>query len=76
MTILFVGDIHLKSARVLPAVDRAVAMTGADGVVVLGDVCDDWDATARATHAMVAAPDKDEGMRAFFEKRPPNWEAV
>ena len=47
MTILFVGDIHLKSARVLPAVDRAVAMTGADGVVFLGDVCDDWDATAR-----------------------------
>lgn len=33
MTVLFVGDIHLKSARVLPAVDRAVAMTGTDGVV-------------------------------------------
>lgn len=40
MTILFVGDIHLKSTRVLPAVDQAVAMTGADGVVLLGDVCD------------------------------------
>lgn len=53
MTVLFVGDIHLKSARVLPAVDRAVAMTGADGVVFLGDVCDDWDATAREAVAAV-----------------------
>jgi enoyl-CoA hydratase/carnithine racemase len=44
--------------------------------VIAADDADDWDATARATHAMVAAPDKDEGMRAFFEKRPPNWEAV
>lgn len=53
MTTLFVGDIHLKSARVLPAVDRAVAMTGADGVVFLGDVCDDWDVTAREAVAAV-----------------------
>ncbi len=53
MTVLFVGDIHLKSARVLPAVDRAVAMTGADGVVFLGDVCDDWGATAREAVAAV-----------------------
>ena len=53
MTVLFVGDIHLKSARVLPAVDRAVAMTGADGVVFLGDVCDDWDVTAREEVAAV-----------------------
>lgn len=53
MTTLFVGDIHLKSARVLPAVDRAVAMTGADGVVFLGDVCDDWGATAREAVAAV-----------------------
>ena len=53
MTVLFVGDIHLKSARVLPAVDRAVAMTGADGVVFLGDVCDDWDITAREAVAAV-----------------------
>jgi len=44
--------------------------------VIAADDADDWDATARATHAMVAAPDKDEGMRAFFEKRLPNWEAV
>ncbi|KAB5865483.1 metallophosphoesterase, partial [Bifidobacterium adolescentis] len=53
MTTLFVGDIHLKSARVLPAVDRAVAMTGADGVVFLGDICDDWGATAREAVAAV-----------------------
>ena len=53
MTVLFVGDIHLKSARVLPAVDRAVAMTGAVGVVFLGDVCDDWDVTAREAVAAV-----------------------
>lgn len=53
MTVLFVGDIHLKSARVLPAVDRAVAMTGTDGVVFLGDVCDDWDVTAREAVAAV-----------------------
>ena len=53
MTVLFVGDVHLKSARVLPAVDRAVAMTGAVGVVFLGDVCDDWDATARQAVAAV-----------------------
>ena len=53
MTILFVGDIHLKSARVLPAVNRAVAMTGAVGVVFLGDVCDDWDVTAREAVAAV-----------------------
>ena len=36
----------------------------------------EWDVTARATNAMVAAPDKDEGMRAFFEKRPPDWNVV
>ena len=53
MTVLFVGDIHLKSARVLPAVDRAVAMTGTDGVVFLGDVCDDWGVTAREAVAAV-----------------------
>lgn len=53
MTVLFVGDVHLKSARVLPAVDRAVAMTGAVGVVFLGDVCDDWDVTAREAVAAV-----------------------
>lgn len=53
MTVLFVGDVHLKSARVLPAVDRAVAMTGADGVVFLGDICDDWGATAREAVAAV-----------------------
>ncbi len=47
MTVLFVGDVHLKSARVLPAVDRAVAATGANEIVFLGDVCDDWDVTAR-----------------------------
>ena len=50
---LFVGDIHLKSARVLPAVDRAVAMTGTDGVVFRGDVGDDWDVTAREAVAAV-----------------------
>jgi enoyl-CoA hydratase/carnithine racemase len=44
--------------------------------VIAADDAEDWDATARATHAMVTAPDKDEGMRAFFEKRPPNWELV
>ena len=53
MTVLFVGDVHLKSARVLPAVDRAVAVTGAVGVVFLGDVCDDWDVTAREAVAAV-----------------------
>ena len=52
-----------------------ISMQAIDEVVTADDP-DDWDATARATHAMVAAPDKDEGMRAFFEKRPPNWEAV
>ena len=51
MTVLFVGDIHLKSARVLPAVDRAVAMTGTDGVVFLGDVCDDWNDRLRERFA-------------------------
>lgn len=53
MTVLFVGDVHLKSARVLPAVDRAVAATGADEIVFLGDVCDDWDVTARQAGAAV-----------------------
>lgn len=53
MTVLFVGDIHLKSARILPAVDRAVAATGADEVVFLGDVCDDWDVTARQAVAAI-----------------------
>lgn len=52
-----------------------ISMQAIDEVVAADDG-DDWDATARATHAMVAAPDKDEGMRAFFEKRTPNWEAV
>jgi enoyl-CoA hydratase/carnithine racemase len=52
-----------------------ISMRAIDEVVTADDG-DDWDATARATQAMVAAPDKDEGMRAFFEKRPPNWEAV
>lgn len=47
MSVLFVGDIHLKTARVLPAVDRAIRMTGAREIVFLGDVCDDWDMTAR-----------------------------
>lgn len=53
MRTLFVGDIHLKSAHVLPAVDRAVAMTGADEIVFLGDICDDWDVTARQAVAAV-----------------------
>jgi len=52
-----------------------ISMQAIDEVIACDDA-DDWDATARATHAMVAAPDKDEGMRAFFEKRPPNWDAV
>jgi enoyl-CoA hydratase/carnithine racemase len=33
-----------------------------------------WDATARATGVVWASQDTKEGVRAFFEKRPPNWQ--
>ena len=34
---------------------------------------DGWEATRGATRAIVGSADLDEGMRAFFERRPPVW---
>jgi 1,4-dihydroxy-2-naphthoyl-CoA synthase len=44
--------------------------------VVAADDAEAWAATSHATETMVKATDKDEGMRAFFEKRAPRWDAV
>jgi enoyl-CoA hydratase len=32
-----------------------------------------WSATARAQQAIAGSDDQREGVRAFFEKRPPQW---
>lgn len=47
MSVLFVGDPHLKAHRILPRVERVVDDHRVGEVVFLGDMCDDWDATAR-----------------------------
>jgi enoyl-CoA hydratase len=47
----------------LQAVDEIVSATDADG----------WDATTRAQGAIRASEDMLEGLKAFFEKRPPQW---
>jgi enoyl-CoA hydratase len=37
------------------------------------DVFPGWDATATALGSIIGTPDQAEGVRAFFEKRPPAW---
>jgi enoyl-CoA hydratase/carnithine racemase len=41
--------------------------------LVAGDDGDGWDATAAALDSLVGTRDTAEGVRAFFEKRPPEW---
>ena len=35
---------------------------------------DGWEATARATEVIAASEDAREGINAFFERRPPQWQ--
>lgn len=42
MRTLFVGDLHAK-ADLLPLISRAAQRENTDRMVLLGDVCDDWN---------------------------------
>ena len=46
-SILFVGDIHAKAGRVCPVIERHLGESGARTVVLLGDMLNDWNVTAR-----------------------------
>lgn len=42
MSTLFVGDLHAKS-DLLPLIGMAAIRERADRIVLLGDICDDWN---------------------------------
>ena len=42
MRTLFVGDLHAK-ADLLPLISRVAQRENTDRMVLLGDVCDDWN---------------------------------
>lgn len=51
----FCGDIHDKAASVRPVVERRLERTGADTLVLLGDLLNDWWMTAPEETAAFAA---------------------
>lgn len=46
-TILFVGDIHDKAGKICPAVEHHIAAHDVDTVVLLGDLLNDWNMSAK-----------------------------
>ena len=63
MRTLFVGDLHAK-ADLLPLISRVAQRENTDRMVLLGDVCDDWNVSnnglirfsRRSPHGIGAKP--------------------